>query len=68
MFQKENQSIPNTFESVSDIYTVTNCQNGFMIEISGQDDSGTYNTHRFIYNTLTQMQAAVKDISFMPRA
>ena len=68
MFDKEPQSIPNTFKSVSEIYNVTNCRNGFMIEISGQDDSGSYNTNRFIYNTLAELQAAVKDISFMPRS
>lgn len=68
MFDKEPQSIPNTFKSVSEIYNVTNCRNGFVIEISGQDDKDNYRTERFIFNTMAQLQTAVQDISSMLRS
>jgi hypothetical protein len=68
MINKEPQNIPDTFKSVSESYTVTNCRNGFVIEINGHDDQDNYKTERFIFNTMAQLQSAVQDISFMRRS
>lgn len=68
MKNKETKTIADTFQSVSESYTVTACRNGFVIEISGQIDQDTYKNDRFIFNTLEQLKTAVQDISYMPRS
>jgi hypothetical protein len=63
---KKNKLIDN-FKKLSDNYNVTNCQNGFLIEISGQDMKEEWITVKFIVNTVEELRDTVQDIAWMPK-
>jgi hypothetical protein len=55
------------FKKVNDNYIVTNCNNGFMIEVTGLDYQEGWNTAKFIYNTVEELQNVVRDLAWMPK-
>ncbi len=55
------------FAKVNDNYTITNCQNGFVVEVSGQDSEENWITTKFVFKTLDELKDAVQDLAWMPR-
>ena len=64
---KQTTKLIDHFAKVNDNYTVTNCQNGFVVEASGQDASGEWISAKFIFKTLDELKDAVQDLAWMPR-
>jgi len=56
------------FAKVNDSYTITNCHNGFVIEVSGQDGSENWITTKFVFKTLDELKKVANDLARMPRA
>lgn len=57
----------DTFTKVNDNYTVTNCNNGFMIEISGQDSNEEWISGKFIVKTIDELKDIVQDLAWIPK-
>jgi hypothetical protein len=55
------------FAKVDDNYTVTNCKNGFLVEVSGKDAGNEWITVKFVFKTLDELKDAVQDLAWMPR-
>ena len=56
------------FTKVNDNYTVTNCHNGFVIEVSGQDGDENWINAKFVFKTLDELKDAAQDLAFMSRS
>lgn len=59
--------IGELFTKVSDSYTITNCQNGFMVEVSGHNAADDWITAKFVFRTADELQHVVTDILDLPR-
>jgi hypothetical protein len=55
------------FAKVNDNYTVTNCHNGYVVEMSGQDSDENWISAKFVFKTLDELKDAVQDLAFMQR-
>lgn len=55
------------FKKLSDNYTITNCENGFLIEISGLDIRDDWQNSKFIVKTVDELKDTVQDIAWMPK-
>ena len=55
------------FEKVNDNYTVTNCHNGYVVEVSGEDSDEKWISAKFVFNTLDDLKDAVQDLAWMPK-
>lgn len=55
------------FAKISDNYTVTNCHNGFLIELSGQDRDAEWITAKYVIKSLDELKDAVQDLAWMQR-
>lgn len=55
------------FTKVNDNYTITNCHNGFVVEVSGQDKDDTWITAKHVVKTLDELYVVVQDLAWMPR-
>ena len=55
------------FAKINDNYTVTNCHNGFVIEISGQDRDEEWITVKYVIKSLDELKEAVQDLAWMQR-
>ena len=64
---KKNKLIDN-FKKISDNYSITNCQNGFLIEVSGQDMKEEWITVKFVINSVEELKNTVQDMAWMPRS
>lgn len=60
--------IGELFTKVSDSYTITNCQNGFMVEVSGHNAADDWITRKFVFRSMDQLQDALKEIFELPTA
>ena len=56
------------FAKVNDNYTVTNCLNGFVVEVSGQDSHENWIDAKFVFKSLDELKDAVQDLTWMPKA
>lgn len=63
---KQNKLIDH-FAKVNDSYTVTNCHNGFVVEVSGQDSGENWITTKFVFKTIDELNDVVQDLAWMPR-
>lgn len=63
---KQNNLIDH-FAKVNDSYTVTNCHNGFVVEVSGQDSGENWITTKFVFKTIDELKDVVQDLAWMPR-
>lgn len=63
---KQNKLI-DTFTKINDNYTVTNCNNGFVVEVSGQDSNEEWITGKFVVKTIDELKDIVQDLAWMPR-
>ena len=55
------------FKKLSDNYIITNCENGFLIEISGLDIRDDWQNSKFIVKTVEELRDTVQDIAWMPK-
>jgi hypothetical protein len=55
------------FAKVNDNYTVTNCQNGYIVDVSGQDREENWINAKFVFKTFEELRDAVQDLAWMPR-
>jgi hypothetical protein len=55
------------FVKINDNYTVTNCHNGFVIEVSGQDRDAEWITAKYVIKSLDELKDAVQDLAWMQR-
>ena len=55
------------FAKINDNYTVTNCHNGFVIEVSGQDRDAEWITAKYVIKSLDELKDAVQDLAWMQR-
>jgi len=56
------------FAKVSESYTITNCHNGFFIDISGEDNNNDWVNAKYVFNSLEELLEAVKDLAWMPKS
>lgn len=63
---KQNKLI-DIFTKVNDNYTVTNCNNGFMVDVSGQDPNDDWITGKFVVTTIDELKDVVQDLASMPK-
>jgi hypothetical protein len=57
----------NIFNKVNDNYTITNCNNGFIIEVSGQDFHDEWINAKFVVITVDELKNDVQELSGMLR-
>lgn len=55
------------FTFVNDNYTVTNCRNGFVVEVGGKDQNEDWITTKFVFTSLDELKGAVEELAAMPR-
>lgn len=56
------------FKQLIDHYTVTNCENGFLIEISGLNTGDDWQNFKFIVKSVDDLKDTVEDIAWMPKS
>jgi hypothetical protein len=64
---KTHTNLIDQFTKVNDNYTVTNCQNGYVVEVSGQDSSEEWINAKFVFKTIEELKDVVQDLAWMPR-
>ncbi len=57
----------DTFTKINDNYTITNCNNGFVIEVSGQNSNEDWITAKFVIKTIDELKDVVQDLAWMPQ-
>lgn len=55
------------FTKVNDNYTITNCQNGYVVEVSGQASNDDWITIKYVFKTFEELKDVVQDLAWMPR-
>jgi hypothetical protein len=63
---KQNKLIDH-FAKVNDNYTITNCQNGYMVDASGQDSEENWINAKFVFKTIDELKDVVQDLAWMPK-
>lgn len=64
---KQNKLIDH-FAKVNDNYTITNCQNGYVVEVSGQDKNENWINAKYVFKTFEELKDVVQDLAWMPRS
>ena len=64
--KKQNKLIDH-FMKVNDNYSITNCQNGYVVDVSGQDKDDNWINAKFVFKTFEELTEAVQDLAWMPR-
>lgn len=55
------------FAKINDNYTITNCHNGYVVDVSGQDIEENWISAKFIFKTIDELKDAVQDLAWMPK-
>ncbi len=55
------------FAKVNENYSTTNCQNGYVVDVSGQDSSKEWINAKFVFKTIDELKDVVQDLAWMPR-
>ena len=55
------------FAKVNDNYTITNCHNGYVVDVAGQDGDDNWINAKFVFKTLDELKDVVQDLVWMPR-
>ena len=53
----------DSFTKINDNYTITNCNNGFVVEVSGQNTNEDWITGKFVIKTIDELKDAVQDLT-----
>ena len=64
---KKQAKMIDVFTKVSDNYAITNCHNGFFVEVSGHDKNENWITVKYVVKTLDELYVVVQDLAWMPR-
>ncbi len=64
---KQTNILIDHFAKVNDNYSITNCHNGFVVDVSGQDSIENWINAKFVFKTLDELKDAVQDLAWMPR-
>lgn len=59
--------LTNRFSKVGEIYTVTQCRNGFVVDVSGEDMDGNWLNTKYVVNTLEDLKEVLEELAIMPR-
>ena len=59
--------ITEKFAKVSESYTVTTCDNGFLVDIGGQNTADDWINLKIVVHTLEELYVIVQDLAWMPR-
>lgn len=59
--------ITDKFQKVNESYTITNCDNGYMVEMSGQDTEDNWINVKYIVSSIDDLKQMVCDLAWMPR-
>jgi hypothetical protein len=60
-------SLSNKLAKVSESFTVNMYDNGYMIEVSGQDSEDEWKTVKIVCNTIEDVVKLVQEINNMPK-
>jgi hypothetical protein len=63
---KQNKLIDH-FAKVNDNYSITNCQNGYMVDVSGQDSEENWINAKFVFKTIDELKDVVQDLAWIPK-
>jgi hypothetical protein len=58
----------DTFTRINDSYTITNCINGFVVEVSGVDLKEEWLTIKYVIKTIDELKDIVQELALMPRS
>jgi len=58
----------DSFTKINDNYTITNCNNGFVVEVSGQNTNEDWITGKFVIKTIDELKDIVQDLAGMTRS
>ena len=61
----KHTKLVDTFIKVNDNYTVTNCNNGFVVVASGQNSSKAWITVKFVIKTIGELNDVFQDLACM---
>jgi hypothetical protein len=64
---KSQTKLTDHFAKVNENYNVTNCIDGFVVEVSGQDSNGTWVNGKFVFKTLDELKDTVQELVRIPR-
>jgi hypothetical protein len=68
VMKTEQTALPDIFSKVSDSYAVTNCHNGFVVDVSGEDRNGQYVNINYVLLTSDELRDTVQDLAYMPKS
>lgn len=60
-------NITEKFKKVNESFTVTMCENGYMVEIGGEDLKDDWNDKKLLVNTVGDLHTLLDQIVQMPR-
>lgn len=63
----ENNALIDVYTKINDNYTVTMCENGFVVEVSGERGGESWVTTKYVVSTLEEFKNFVQDLAWMPR-
>lgn len=53
---------------INDRYSITNCHNGFLVEVSGEDSTERWVSYKHVVKTIEELRDLVQDLGWMQRA
>lgn len=53
------------YAKVNDSYNITNCQNGYIVDVSGQDSEENWINAKFVFKTIDELKDVVQDLAWM---
>ena len=59
--------ITDKFAKVSESFSVTTCENGFLVEMSGNTASEDWINMKVVVHTIDELYAIVQDLAWMPK-
>lgn len=60
-------SITDKLKKVDDNFTVNMYDNGFMVEIGGQDEADDWTRAKVVVNSVEELVELIKEVSNLPR-
>lgn len=62
-----NINISEKYAKVNESFTVTTCDNGFLVDLGGQDAKDEWVDRKILISSLTDLKSVVEQIVQMPR-
>jgi hypothetical protein len=53
------------FAKVKDNYSITNCQNGYVVDVSGQNSEENWINAKFVFRAVDELKDVVQDLAWM---